>query len=77
MGIHMVEEQKVLLLNYMREHSNFASGKFVNAAGRQKAAEMWKTLASLLNAVGNGAFKDPTAWASVRNALVAKQLPFS
>ncbi|KAJ8684764.1 hypothetical protein QAD02_020557 [Eretmocerus hayati] len=54
-----------LLLNYMRDHENFAQRKVpeLSVCGREKFAQMWIYVCSALNQIGGSYYnKEPSQW---------------
>lgn len=61
---NITEEQRILLLEFMKGHPELVSGKFTKTFTHELGAKLWKEVTEILNAC-NGGEKDWKAWRRV------------
>lgn len=62
---HITQEQKEIMINYMKNNSKLNVGKFSPDFTRVQARALWQELANILNSHANGAKKEWSAWRKV------------
>ncbi|CAG9833175.1 unnamed protein product [Diabrotica balteata] len=74
------DEQKRLLLEFIKKNPLLLSGKFSNSFSQKDAQNQWNQIANVLNSCGDGANKDWKAWRKtwqdIRSRTKAKSVQY-
>lgn len=65
---NITNEQRSLLIEYMKNHPQLMKGKFSSSFTWKDSIQLWNDIAQILNAV-NGTKKDWKGWRKVRIML--------
>lgn len=66
-GSSVNEEQKKLLIEYVKQHPELLKGTFSSTFTLLMAKKLWEEISSMLNSVSGGAIKDWRQWRKVSN----------
>jgi len=62
---NITNEQRTLLIEYMKKHPQLIKGKFSSSFTWKDSIELWNKAAQILNSI-NGSKKDWKGWRKVR-----------